>query len=196
MRPFTILDGIAAPLPRGNIDTDAIIPKQFLTTTERKGLGAGLFHDWRTDARGEPIADFVLNKPAYQGAAILIAGENFGCGSSREHAPWALDDFGIRCVIAPSFADIFYGNALKNGVLPAIVSPDVATRLATLAAEHPGPWLVDLDRCVIRGPDQSTHSFEIDPQARENLLAGRDDIAATLERDAAIAAFEARHVIG
>ena len=109
MRPFTTLDGIAAPLPRANIDTDAIIPKQFLTTTERKGLGAGLFHDWRTDARGEPIADFVLNKPAYQGAAILIAGENFGCGSSREHAPWALDDFGISCVIAPSFLASYSG---------------------------------------------------------------------------------------
>ena len=192
MKAFSTLSGVAAPLPKANIDTDAIIPKQFLTTTERVGLGKGLFHEWRFDEAGRPRADFVLNAPEYSRASILITGENFGCGSSREHAPWALDDFGIRCVIASGFADIFYNNSLKNGLLPAIVPPETAKRLAELAAEHPGPFHIDLETQTIQAPDQSVHRFEIPAQARENLLAGRDEIGTTLEREAAIAAFEAR----
>jgi len=193
MKVFDKLSGIAAPLFKANIDTDAIIPKQYLSTTERTGLGEGLFHEWRRREDGSDNPDFVLNQPQYLGASVLITDENFGCGSSREHAPWALDDFGIRCVIAPGFADIFYNNSLKNGLLPAIVTRQTAETLASLAESHPGPFHIDLEAQTIQAPDQSVHRFEIPPQARANLLAGRDEIGATLEHEAAIAAFEARH---
>lgn len=191
MKVFDTLSGVAAPLFKANVDTDAIIPKQFLSTTERTGLGEGLFHEWRRHEDGSDNRDFVLNQPQYKGAGILIADQNFGCGSSREHAPWALDDFGIRCVIAPSFADIFYNNALKNGVLPAIVSRETAEQLARTAEAHPGPFHIDLDAQTIQAPDQSIHRFDIPAQAKANLLAGRDEISASLEHEEAISAFEA-----
>lgn len=191
MKVFDTLSGVAAPLFKANVDTDAIIPKQFLSTTERTGLGEGLFHEWRRHEDGSDNPDFVLNQPQYKGAGILIADQNFGCGSSREHAPWALDDFGIRCVIAPSFADIFYNNALKNGVLPAIVSRETAEQLARTAEAHPGPFHIDLDAQTIQAPDQSIHRFDIPAQAKANLLAGRDEISASLEHEEAISAFEA-----
>ncbi len=193
MKVFDTLSGIAAPLFKANVDTDAIIPKQYLSTTERTGLGEGLFHEWRRLEDGSDNPDFVLNQTPYRGASVLITDENFGCGSSREHAPWALDDFGIRCVIAPGFADIFYNNSLKNGLLPAIVTRETAEALAKLAALHPGPFHIDLETQTIQAPDQSVHRFDIPPQARANLLAGRDEIGATLEHAEAIAAFEARH---
>jgi len=193
MKVFDTLSGIAAPLFKANVDTDAIIPKQYLSTTERTGLGEGLFHEWRRLEDGSDNPDFVLNQPRYQGASVLITDENFGCGSSREHAPWALDDFGIRCVIAPGFADIFYNNSLKNGLLPAIVPRETAAKLAALAEEHPGPFHIDLEAQTIQAPDQSVHRFDIPAQAKANLLAGRDEIGATLEHGDAIAAFEARH---
>lgn len=191
MKVFDTLSGVAAPLFKANVDTDAIIPKQFLSTTDRTGLGEGLFHEWRRHEDGSDNRDFVLNQPQYKGAGILIADQNFGCGSSREHAPWALDDFGIRCVIAPSFADIFYNNALKNGVLPAIVSRETAEQLARTAEAHPGPFHIDLDAQTIQAPDQSIHRFDIPAQAKANLLAGRDEISASLEHEEAISAFEA-----
>jgi 3-isopropylmalate dehydratase small subunit len=191
MRAFTTLSGIAAPLPVANVDTDAIIPKQFLTTTERVGLGRGLFFDWRFDGEGRERPDFVLNREPYRGAQILIAGENFGCGSSREHAPWALSDFGITCVVASRFADIFYNNALKNGVLPAIVPEATAQALAAIAELHPGPFHIDLERQTIQAPDQSVHGFAIEAGAKARLLAGLDEIAESLQFAAAITAFEA-----
>ena len=196
MKVFDTLSGIAAPLFKANVDTDAIIPKQYLSTTERAGLGEGLFHEWRRLEDGSDNPDFVLNQLHYQGASVLITDENFGCGSSREHAPWALDDFGIRCVIAPGFADIFYNNSLKNGLLPAIVPRETAEKLARLAEAHPGPFHIDLEAQTIQAPDQSVHRFDIPPQAKANLLAGRDEIGATLEHAEAIAAFEAKREPG
>ena len=191
MQPFTVLTGVAAPLPIINVDTDMIIPKQFLKTIRRSGLGVHLFDEMRYDQKGQEIPDFILNKPAYRNASILIAGENFGCGSSREHAPWALLDFGIRCVIAPSFADIFYGNCLKNGILPIALPQAELNKLLDDAGRGANATLtVDLPAQEIRGPDGGVIRFEIEPFRKHCLLNGLDDIGLTLEQGGAIAQFE------
>ncbi|MDX2238039.1 MAG: 3-isopropylmalate dehydratase small subunit [Hyphomonadaceae bacterium] len=192
MKPFTALTAIAAPLPVANIDTDQIIPKQFLSTVERSGLGKGLFYDLRFDETGAPRPDFVLNQPAYQGAQILIAGANFGCGSSREHAPWALDDFGIRCVIAPSFADIFYNNCFNNGLLPITLPEDAIDQLLAEAHGANHKFAVDLAAQSVSAPSGARFGFEIDPGRKAKLLEGLDDIGLTLKRTADISAFEER----
>ncbi|HEX5778139.1 MAG TPA: 3-isopropylmalate dehydratase small subunit [Xanthobacteraceae bacterium] len=191
MQPFTKLEGVAAPLPLVNIDTDMIIPKQYLKTIKRTGLGAGLFAELRFDDKGNENPDFVLNKPAYRNAQILVAGENFGCGSSREHAPWAILDFGIRCVIAPSFADIFFNNCFKNGIL-AIALPEAEfDKLMDDAERGANATLtVDLAAQEIRGPDGGTVKFDIDPHRKHCLLNGLDDIGLTKEKDDKIVAFE------
>jgi 3-isopropylmalate/(R)-2-methylmalate dehydratase small subunit len=192
MQPFTSLTAVAAPLPMVNVDTDMIIPKQFLKTIKRTGLKAGLFHELRTDERGNP-KDFVLDRPAYRHAEILVAGDNFGCGSSREHAPWALLDFGIRCVIAPSFADIFYNNCFKNGILPVALPKEEVDRLMDDARKGANARLtVDLEAQVIRRPDGSEIPFQVDAFRRRCLLEGLDDVGLTLERVAAIDGYEAR----
>ncbi|MCP1336975.1 3-isopropylmalate dehydratase small subunit [Futiania mangrovi] len=185
--------GVAAPLPRANIDTDAIIPIRHLITVSREGLGKGLFSGWRLDAQDREVPDFVLNRPAFRNAKILIAGENFGCGSSREHAVWSLVDYGIRAVIAPSFASIFYENCKKNG-LAAVVLPDEAVRALTDAAEaHAGrDTLIDIEGCTVTGPDGSLYPFEMEADRREALLQGLDEIGMTLRHAEAIAAFQAR----
>ena len=191
MEKFTVLTGVAAPLPMVNVDTDMIIPKQFLKTIKRTGLGKALFYDKRFDDDGNENPDFVLNKPAYRNAKILVAGDNFGCGSSREHAPWALLDFGIRCVIAPSFADIFYNNCFKNGILPIKVSKDVLDKLFDDASRGANATLtIDLEAQEIRGPDGGVARFDIDPFRKHCLLNGLDDIGLTLEKSDKIAAFE------
>ena len=192
MTPFRKLTGIAAPLRMINVDTDRIIPKQFLKTIRRTGLGANLFNDMRFAPDGAEIPDFVLNRAPWRDAEILIAGENFGCGSSREHAPWALLDFGIRCVIAPSFGDIFYNNCFKNGVLP-VTLPDAAVAALMDQAEQGSNarFAVDLEACEVVPPDGAAIGFEIDPFRRHCLLEGLDDIGLTLEKAAAIDAFEA-----
>jgi 3-isopropylmalate/(R)-2-methylmalate dehydratase small subunit len=191
MEKFTTLTGVAAPLPLINVDTDMIIPKQFLKTIKRTGLGKNLFDDLRHDEAGNEKPDFVLNKPAYRGAKILVAGENFGCGSSREHAPWALMDFGIRCVIAPSFADIFYNNCFKNGILPIVLPQEDVNRLMDDAERGANAVvMVDLERQEITGPDGGRIGFEIDQFRKHCLLNGLDDIGLTLEKAAAIDAFE------
>ncbi|PZQ52414.1 MAG: 3-isopropylmalate dehydratase small subunit [Rhodovulum sulfidophilum] len=192
MDKFTKLTGVAAPLPLINVDTDMIIPKQFLKTIQRSGLGKNLFDEMRYDREGDEIADFVLNKPAYRSARILVAGENFGCGSSREHAPWALLDFGIRCVIAPSFADIFYNNCFKNGILP-IVLPQEQVDLLMDDAERGSNAVVtvDLENLTISGPDGGTIPFTLDAFRRHCLLNGLDDIGLTMEKAEDIDAFEA-----
>ena len=193
MDKFTVLEGVAAPLPIVNIDTDRIIPKQYLKTIKRTGLGAGLFSEMRYNADGSDNPDFVLNKPAYRGAEILVAGDNFGCGSSREHAPWALLDFGIRCVISTSFADIFYNNCFKNGILPIVVSPGDLEKLLDDAGRGANARLtIDLENQVVRGPDGGTMHFEIDPFRKHCLLNGLDDIGLTMEKAEAIDAFEAK----
>ena len=191
MDKFTKLTGVAAPLPLINIDTDMIIPKQFLKTIKRTGLGKNLFHEMRFDEAGNENPDFVLNKPAYRSAQILVAEDNFGCGSSREHAPWALLDFGIRCVISTSFADIFYNNCFKNGILPIKVTPDELKKLMDDAERGANATLtVDLEAQTISGPDGGEISFDIDPFRKHCLLEGIDDIGQTLAKDAAIAKFE------
>ncbi len=192
MDSFTKLTGVAAPLDLINVDTDMIIPKQFLKTILRTGLGCHLFDEMRFDAEGREKPDFVLNKPAYRAARILVAGENFGCGSSREHAPWALLDFGIRCVIAPSFADIFYNNCFKNGILPIVLPQEQVDLLMDDAARGANAVVtVDLESQTISGPDGGTIGFEVDPFRKHCLLNGLDDIALTLEKAQAIDAFEA-----
>ena len=190
MDKFTKLTGVAAPLPMVNVDTDKIIPKQFLKTIKRTGLSEGLFYELRRDADGKP-KDFVLDQPAYRDAKILVAGENFGCGSSREHAPWALLDAGIRCIIAPSFADIFYNNCFKNGILP-IALPQAQVDLLTDDAERGANAVVtvDLEKQEITGPDGGTLRFDVDPWRKHCLLNGLDDIGLTLEKGAKIDAFE------
>ena len=190
MDKFTSLSGTAAPLPMVNVDTDMIIPKQFLKTIERSGLSKGLFYELRFDEQGAP-KDFVLDRPAYKDAKILVAGANFGCGSSREHAPWALLDAGIRCVIAPSFADIFYNNCFKNGILP-IALPQEQVDLLMDDAERGSNAVVtvDLENQVITGPDGGSISFEIDPFRKHWLMNGLDDIALTLEKEESISRFE------
>jgi 3-isopropylmalate/(R)-2-methylmalate dehydratase small subunit len=193
MQRFTMLRGIAAPLPMINVDTDMIIPKQFLKTIKRTGLGKNLFDELRYDTQGLEKPEFVLNQPAYRKAQILVAGENFGCGSSREHAPWALLDFGIRCIIAPSFADIFYNNCFKNGILPIVLPQAEVDKLMDDAMRGANAIItVDLEAQEITGPDGGCLKFEIDPFRKHCLLNGLDDIGLTLEKSASIDAFEAR----
>lgn len=197
MKAFRQLTGTAAPLREkgqlmANIDTDMIIPKQFLKTVERTGLSKGLFHELKTLPDGSPDPDFVLNQPAFEKSGILIAGENFGCGSSREHAPWALLDQGISCVIAPSFADIFYNNCLKNGILPVVLPAEVCDALADQAGGGNHVFTVDLEAQAVTAPDGGVHPFEIGSGARQNLLDGLDEIGATLRASDRIEEFEAR----
>ena len=183
MEAFTSLTGVAAPLPMVNVDTDMIIPKQYLKTIERTGLGKGLFHDMRRTPEGEERPDFVLNKPAYRNAKMLIAGENFGCGSSREHAPWALLDYGIKVIFAPSYADIFYNNCFKNGILPITLPQEDIDKLLDDAERGSNATIsVDLEAQEIRGPDGGVLHFEIDPFRKHCLLNGLDDIGLTLEK--------------
>ena len=191
MDKFVKLTGVAAPLPVVNVDTDMIIPKDYLKTIKRTGLGVGLFAEARYRDDGTPNPDFVLNKPAYQNAKILVAGDNFGCGSSREHAPWALLDFGIRCVISTSFADIFYNNCFKNGILPIVVTPEQLKLLMDDAERGSNATIsVDLESQTIKGPDGGTLHFDIDPSRKHVLLEGLDDIAATLKESAEISTYE------
>ena len=196
MQKFETLTGVAAPLNIVNIDTDMIIPKQFLKTIKRTGLGKSLFFEMRYTQDGQEIGDFVLNKPAYRKAEILVAGDNFGCGSSREHAPWALLDFGIRCVISTSFADIFYNNCFKNGILPIKVSPDDLKKLMDDAERGANATLsIDLPNQEIRGPDGGTIKFDLDPFRKHCLLNGLDDIGLSLEKSASIDAFEKKQAV-
>ncbi|MGH6864858.1 MAG: 3-isopropylmalate dehydratase small subunit [Methyloceanibacter sp.] len=191
MQKFTTLTGIAAHLPMINVDTDMIIPKQYLKTIKRTGLGKGLFAELRYDERGDPLPDFVLHKSPYDTASILITGENFGCGSSREHAHWALLDFGFRCIIAPSFADIFYNNCFKNGILPITLPQTEIDKLIDDASRGANAVLsVDLEAQEIRGPDAGVIHFDIDPFRKRCLMEGLDDIGLTLEKADAIEAFE------
>jgi 3-isopropylmalate/(R)-2-methylmalate dehydratase small subunit len=193
MQAFTQLTGIAAPLPLSNVDTDKIIPAVFLKTIKRSGLGKSLFHTLRYDADGAERPDFVLNQPAYRQASILIAHENFGCGSSREHAPWALLDFGIRCVIAPDFADIFYNNCFKNGILPVTLPRAICDRLMEDARMGGNARItVDLERERVIRPNGEEIPFTIDPHRRQMLLQGLDEIGQTMQRTGAIDAFEAQ----
>lgn len=191
MDRFTTLTGVAAPLPMVNVDTDMIIPKQFLKTIERTGLGANLFDEMRFDREGNELPEFVLNRPAYRDAEILVAGENFGCGSSREHAPWALLDFGIRCVIAPSFADIFFNNCFKNGILPVVLPQDAVDSLMEDAGKGSNARMtVNLETQTVTASDGETYSFDVDPFSKRCLLEGLDDIGLTMERASDIDAFE------
>ena len=192
MTPFTHLDGRAAPLAMANVDTDQIIPKQFLKTIERDGLGKGLFYDLRFDGDGKLKPDFILNQPAYAGVSVLIAGDNFGCGSSREHAPWALLDFGLRCVIAPSFADIFYNNCFENGLLPVALPEDAVKALMDEAKGGNHMVSVDLQAQTVISPSGRSFSFEIDPGRKEKLLKGLDAVGETLQHAGDIGVFEAR----
>ena len=193
MQKFTTLRGVAAPMPMINIDTDAIIPKQFLKTIKRTGLGKNLFDELRYEMDGREKPDFVLNQPAYRKAQILVAGENFGCGSSREHAPWALLDFGIRCVIASSFADIFYNNCFKNGILPIKLPQSEVDKLMDDAKRGANAIVtIDLEKQEITGPDGGRIHFDVDPFRKHCLLNGLDDIGLTMEKAASIDSFEAR----
>jgi len=204
MQPFTLHTGIVAPLDRANVDTDAIIPKQFLKSIKRSGFGVNLFDAWRYIDHGEPgmsssrqpNPDFVLNEPRYKGASILLARRNFGCGSSREHAPWALGDYGFRALIAPSYADIFFNNCFKNGLLPIVLSDEQVDRLFADVAAFPGYTLaIDLPRQRVGTPDGGlSFEFDVDPFRKECLLHGWDDIGLTLKHADAIRAFEARHL--
>jgi len=200
MKAFTSLTGTAAPLlekgrPMANVDTDMIIPKQFLKTTERTGLSEGLFFELKTKADGSPDPDFVLNREAYKGASILIAGENFGCGSSREHAPWALLDQGITCVIAPGFADIFHNNCYKNGILPIALPIEVIEEMAGQAGGGNHVFTVDLDAQTVITPDGKVHAFDVDQGRKANLMAGLDEIGLSLARESTIDAFEEKRAM-
>ncbi|MFC3570890.1 3-isopropylmalate dehydratase small subunit [Paracoccus sp. TOH] len=191
MDKFTTLTGIAAPMPLVNIDTDMIIPKQFLKTIHRSGLGKNLFDEMRFDAEGNENPDFVLNQPAWRDAQIIVAGDNFGCGSSREHAPWALLDFGIRCVISTSFADIFYNNCFKNGILPIVMPAEVVQVLMEDAKKGANARMtVDLENLTVTTSDGQSFPFELDPFRRHCLLNGLDDIGLTMEKAGAIDTFE------
>ncbi len=191
MDKFTSLTSVAAPLPMINVDTDMIIPKQFLKTIERTGLGKSLFFEMRFNEKGEENPDFDQNKPAYRNAKIIVAGENFGCGSSREHAPWALLDFGIRCVISTSFADIFYNNCFKNGILPITVSPEDLEKLMDDAQRGANATLtIDLESQEIRGPDGGVVRFAIDPFRKKCLIEGLDDIGLTMKKAEKIKSYE------
>jgi len=194
MEPFKTLDGIAAPLNMINVDTDMIIPKQYLKTIHRNGLGKALFDEMRYNADGSEKPDFVLNKPQYRKAQILVAGDNFGCGSSREHAPWALLDFGIRCIIAPSFADIFYNNCFKNGILPIRLPQSEVDKLMDDAERGSNARVsIDLEKQEIRGPDGGMITFEVDAFRKQCLLNGWDDIGLTLRSEDKISAYEKNH---
>jgi len=205
MQAFTTLNGLVAPMDRANVDTDAIIPKQFLKSTKRTGYGPFLFDEWRYEDRGEPgmdcsnrpkRADFVLNQPRYQGAGILLARENFGCGSSREHAPWAILDDGFSCVIAPSFADIFYNNCFKNGILPIVLPADVVDRLFQACEAKPGYRLqINLAAQTVTTPAGAVIGFEVDAFRKHCLLNGLDDIGLTLMQADAIRAYEQRRAV-
>jgi 3-isopropylmalate/(R)-2-methylmalate dehydratase small subunit len=193
MEKFTVLEGVAAPLRMINVDTDMIIPKQYLKTIKRTGLGSGLFAEKRFNEDGSENKDFILNKPAYRKSKILVAGDNFGCGSSREHAPWALLDFGITCVISTSFGDIFYNNCFQNGVLPIKVSPEDLEKLFDDAERGANATLsVDLEKQEIRGPDGGVVKFDIEPHRKKALLEGLDDIGRTMQKGAKIDGFEAK----
>ena len=193
MDKFTTITGVAAPMPKINIDTDAIIPKNFLKTIKRTGLGVHLFHEMRYDDDGNENPDFVLNKPAYRDSEIIVAGENFGCGSSREHAPWAIKDFGIRCVISESFADIFYNNCFKNGILPVTLPAQDIEKLMEDAENGANARLtVDLENQTITRPDGETIAFDIDPFRKKCLLEGLDDIGLTMQKASAIDSYETR----
>ncbi len=193
MDKFTTLTGVAAPLPMINVDTDMIIPKQFLKTIKRSGLGKNLFDEMRYDDKGNEIPDFVLNKPAYRNAKIIVSGDNFGCGSSREHAPWSLLDFGIRCVIAPSFADIFYNNCFKNGILPIRLPQEDVDKLMDDAERGENATVtIDLEKQEIYGPDGGCVKFDVEPFRKHCLLNGLDDIGLTLQKGGAINDFEAK----
>lgn len=193
MQAFRVVDGLVAPMDRENVDTDAIIPKQFLKTIKRTGLGKHLFSELRFDEAGKERPDFVLNKPAYRKAEILVAGDNFGCGSSREHAPWALLDFGIRCVISTDFADIFYNNCFQNGILPIKVKPDELEKLMDDANRGANATLsVDLENQEIRGPDGGVIKFEMDAYRKHCLLNGLDNIGITMTKGKAIDSYEAK----
>ena len=192
MEKFNKLSGIAAPLNMINVDTDMIIPKQFLKTIQRSGLGKNLFDEMRFTPEGAEIESFVLNQPAYRKAQILVAGDNFGCGSSREHAPWALLDFGIRCIIAPSFADIFYNNCFKNGILPIVLPQAYVDRLMDDAERGSNAVVsIDLESQKITGPDGGEIAFEVDAFRKQCLMEGLDDIGLTLKKSAAIDSYEA-----
>ena len=195
MEAFTRLDAPAAPLPLANIDTDQIIPKQFLKTVEREGLAKGLFYDLRFDEQGREKPDFTLNRPEYRGAAVLVTGDNFGCGSSREHAPWALMDFGIACVIAPSFAEIFYGNCLNNGLLPVTLPPEQVDELMDEARGGNHVFSVDLESQTVTSPSGKAYRFDINPAAKEKLLKGLDAIGETLQHAGDIDVFEMRQAL-
>ena len=194
MEPFRVHRGLAVPLDRINVDTDQIVPKQFLKRVERTGFGQFLFYDWRYDEEGRPRPDFILNWPRYQGATVLIAGANFGCGSSREHAPWALKEYGFRAILAPSFADIFYNNCFNNGLLPVRLETGACRELMRRALDQEGYHVtVDLEACEIRDDHGLVYSFEVDPFRRRMLLEGLDPIDLTLQHEAAIRAYEAAH---
>ena len=193
MDKFTTMTGVAAPMNMINIDTDMIIPKKYLKTIKRTGLGSALFAEVRYDENGNDKPDFVLNQEGYKGASVIVAGENFGCGSSREHAPWALLDFGIRCIIAPSYADIFFNNCFKNGILPIKLPEERVNELLRFLLELPGAEItIDLPNQTVQGPDGKTDSFEVDPFRKECLINGLDDIGLTLQREAAITTYEAK----
>ena len=194
MEKFTKVTGVAAPMPLINIDTDMIIPKLFLKTIKRSGLGKNLFDEMRYDDNGDEIADFVLNQPAYRNAQIIVAGDNFGCGSSREHAPWALLDFGIHVVIATSFADIFYSNCFKNGILPIVLPQEDVDKLMDDAQRGANAVVsVDLEDQTIKGPDGGVISFEVDAFKKHCLLNGLDDIGLTMQKSDAIDTFESEY---
>ncbi|MFC3630181.1 3-isopropylmalate dehydratase small subunit [Paracoccus angustae] len=193
MDKFTTLTGIAAPMPLVNIDTDMIIPKQFLKTIKRSGLGVNLFDEMRYDRDGNELPDFVLNQPAYRQAEIIVAGDNFGCGSSREHAPWALLDFGIRCVISTSFADIFFNNCFKNGILPVVLPQDAVDVLMEDARKGANARMtVDLENQTVTTSDGQSFAFEVDPFRKHCLLNGLDDIGLTMEKAPVIESYETR----
>jgi 3-isopropylmalate/(R)-2-methylmalate dehydratase small subunit len=193
MEPFITVTGIAAPLDRVNVDTDQIMPKQFLKRIERTGFGEFLFFDWRYLPDGQLNPEFELNAPEYAGATILVAGRNFGCGSSREHAPWGLQEYGFRALIAPSFADIFANNCVQNGILTVVLSEEQVNELLNRLQAKPGSTLtVDLERCVVEDGEGFRAEFSVDPFTRQRLLHGLDDIGLTLQHEAAISAFEQR----
>ena len=195
MKPFTRIDAKAAPLALSNIDTDQIIPKQFLKTVEREGLARGLFYDFRFDEAGNEKTDFVLNQPAYKDAGVLVAGDNFGCGSSREHAPWALLDFGITCVISTSFADIFYNNCFQNGLLPVVLKADEVEALMDQARGGNHVVSVDLEAQTVTAPSGAVFGFEIDPARKHKMLNGLDAIGETLQRASDIDVYEGRRAL-
>jgi len=193
MQAFTTLTGTVAPLNRGDVDTDQIIPKQYLKTIHRTGLKEGLFADWRCRADGSPDPDFFLNQPRYQDASILLTGENFGCGSSREHAPWALLDYGIRSILAPSFADIFYNNCFQNGILPVVLTPqEIQTLFDRTDSQDIYQVTVDLPQQFVLLPEGERYAFTVDPFRKDCMIKGLDGIGLTLQHEAAISDYEAR----